>query len=78
VIDPVLKLAGHQSATVRVSIDVSKMNGQNIHVGMKALEELRAAKVPVHGYLWPMGVTEGELVSRYDPMFGELTFEWRP
>jgi hypothetical protein len=64
-------------STIEVRIDPERVKNQPVLVGVKALEELRAAGVPVVGTLWPMGVTEGELVSRIDPMFGEITFTWR-
>lgn len=60
-----------------VRIDPSHYDDQPVLVGVRALEKLREAGVPVVGTLWPMGVTEGELVSRIDPMFGEITFTWR-
>lgn len=66
------------TAPIEISIDPSRYNEQPVLVGVAALAALRAANVPVVGTLWPMGVSEGELASRIDPIFGEITFTWRP
>jgi hypothetical protein len=62
---------------IEIRIDPARFNHQPVLIGVRALEELRAAGVPVVGDLWPMGVTEGELVCHIDPMFGEITIAWR-
>jgi hypothetical protein len=64
-------------STVEIRIDPARLNDQPVLIGVRALEALRSAGVPVVGTLWPMGVTEGELVSHIDPMFGEITLTWR-
>lgn len=64
-------------SNIEIRIDPERLKHQPVLIGTRALEELRAAGVPVVGTIWPMGVTEGELISRIDPMFGEITFTWR-
>lgn len=63
--------------TTEIKIDPAFYNDQPVLIGVEVLKKLRAAGVPVVGTLWPMGVTEGELISHIDPMFGEITFTWR-
>jgi hypothetical protein len=45
--------------------------------GLKTLERLRAAGVPVIGVLWPEGVEYGHLeLSEPDLGSGEVTYTW--
>jgi hypothetical protein len=47
----------------------------DIHIGTRALERLRAAGVPVKGNLFPIGVERGRLTV-YEDLFGDTVYEW--
>jgi hypothetical protein len=49
---------------------------QPVHQGIRVLEELRAAGIPMVGVLWPMHAVHGQLAVQIKD--GATVYEWAP
>lgn len=62
---------------IRVSAGEAQRATNDIHVGLLAIDRLKAAGVPVTGTLFPVSVTSGVL-SIAEDVFGDIVYTWEP
>lgn len=63
---------------VRIPLAVLNRFDNDVHAGVRVLEALREAGVPVRGALFPRGVDTGTLTVTDDALFEDQVWTWVP